>query len=240
MVTSLQSWWADNKPKGGPNKPPGMNAWKSVARLGREARVHLVFGIQQASASFFEGTEARDNFGFRIALGPTTQQSAEMAFGAGWVGRDVPATAKGRATLTTGDDGRFAEVQTYYSPELRPTGRPKNPDDKSSMDRWRAMARKAWPEEAVESARWDADKAPPLPREPHEVDEVGNRQSQVVDEVAGSGNRPVPVAAERGCSEKNADGSPCRGKHKSRGFCARHYHQHRRAGDFTTTPKESA
>lgn len=240
MTQSLQTWWSDNKPPKGGSKPPGMNAWRSVARLGREARVHLVFGIQQAAASFFEGTEARSNFSCRIALGPTESTSAEMTFGQSWVGRDVPVTAKGRATWTTGDEGRFAEIQTYYSPELRPTGRPRNEADADVVRRWHAAARQAWPEierEPASTFQSPVEVEGDLQSQPAPELEVAAETSSEVRET------PAVPSPTEDASSPTDDGKPrcrqCERPVKARGLCTKHYHRARRAGEFTTTREEA-
>lgn len=145
MTSTLGQAWRQEKPRGGGPAHPAIDAWRSVARLGRENRVHLVMGIQQAAASFFQGTEARDQFGGRLVLGPTTEESAGMMFGRTWVGRDVPAKAKGRATYIVMGDEHPVEIQTYYSPELRKDGTPRDEAQAADVGRWRALAQRAHP-----------------------------------------------------------------------------------------------
>lgn len=145
MTTTLAAAWRSDRPKGSGPTHPAIDAWRSVARLGREARVHLVMGIQQASAGFFQGTEARDQFACRYALGPTTEQSADMMFGRTWVGRDVEPRDKGRATLATQGTEVPVEVQSYYAPELRPNGAARDEKDAAEVARWRAEAERAQP-----------------------------------------------------------------------------------------------
>lgn len=151
MMSRLEAWWAGERGRGDPRTPPGVQAWKNIAVAGREARVHLVLGIQQAAAGDFDGTQIRDQFGARVALGPTSPESARMMFRDSHVGRDLPVGAKGRATVALASS--IAEAQTYYSPELKPSGNPRNPDDEGAVRQWRHLAERAHPEPARERTR---------------------------------------------------------------------------------------
>lgn len=129
--TNVAAWWKAEKTRGAARDAPALQSWKAIARLGRECRVHLVLGIQQAAADFLGGTEGRDNFGLRVACGPVTEQGARMAFGRSDVGRDVPANPKGRATVAT-MGGDPVEVQVFWTPAPRPNGAIRD-DDKAIL-----------------------------------------------------------------------------------------------------------
>lgn len=163
-----------------------------------------------------------------------------MAFGESWVGRDVPVAAKGRATLTTGDESRYREVQTYYSPELRPTGRARNEQDEATVRKWRDMAR---------AAQNEREPAPTLHSElgsegePHigpgselEVGAEPPRETPVEVEVRETPQVPPPAEPAdtrndgSGCSEPD-----CHRKVKARGMCNVHYQRARRAEKKGTT-----
>jgi hypothetical protein len=105
------AWKADG---GRGTEHPVVERWRSMSRLGRSARMHLVVGTQRPDAKVLGG-EARDNYGFRIALGAMSAEGARMMFGRVDVARDIPPSAKGRATVAVGAD-RVVEVQTYYTP----------------------------------------------------------------------------------------------------------------------------
>lgn len=129
FINRSNAWWKANKPKGASGtEHPVVERWRSMARLGRSGRMHLVVGIQRPDAKVFGG-EARDNYGFRVALGPLSEQGARMVFGRADVGRDVPQDAKGRATVGIGED-KALEAQTYYTPNPRT---PENPDEKAHL-----------------------------------------------------------------------------------------------------------
>ena len=134
FTLAVKKWWSaegamDNAPdldsgkKGKPlREAPSIDSWSSIARLGREGRVHIVVGIQQAASKIFEGTEKRDQLGYRLVLGPTTAESARMMFGRSDIGRDVPQDAKGRGTIVRVKNGPPSEVQTYWTPVPKPDG----------------------------------------------------------------------------------------------------------------------
>jgi hypothetical protein len=135
-MKQIQAWWDVERQadRSLPRQAPSNDVDGSIARLGREGGVHLVLAMQQAAARYFaDATEARGNFGCRLALGATTRESAQMMFGRVDIGRDIPATAKGRATLVvgTGTSGKAVEVQTYWTPLTLPSGatKPRTDDD---------------------------------------------------------------------------------------------------------------
>ncbi len=122
FVARANAWWKRHRPKGATGtEHPVIERHRSMARLGRSGRVHLVTGTQRPDAKVFGG-EARDNYRFRVALGSMSEQGARMVFGRADVGRDIPDTAKGRATVVLGEDGAV-EVQTYSTPNPRSTDR---------------------------------------------------------------------------------------------------------------------
>lgn len=118
FINRVNAWWKVNKPKGASGtEHPVVERHRSMARLGRSGRIHLVTGIQRPDAKVFGG-EARDNYGFRIALGKMSEQGARMVFGRADVARDdALSDFKGRATVATNDE--VMEVQTYYTPNPR-------------------------------------------------------------------------------------------------------------------------
>jgi hypothetical protein len=114
-IERSNAWWKANREKGQTGTVhPVVEQWRSIARLGRTARVHLLVGIQRPDASIFGGA-ARDNYGARVALGALSQDGAKMMFQDSSVGRDVPADAKGRATADVGSGPR--EVQVWWTPD---------------------------------------------------------------------------------------------------------------------------
>ncbi len=126
-VEDVQQWWdstRDRSPRSSdPKTAPGLGALSTVARIGRECGVHSVAALQQAASRFFGDTEARDNFGARLGLGPLSQQGAQMMFGASDIGRDVPGEFKGRSTFMPSKNADAPEVQMFFAPRPLPSGR---------------------------------------------------------------------------------------------------------------------
>jgi hypothetical protein len=125
MQVRLAEWWASLPRKRDDPRPkvaPGLEAWREIARLGAEARVHLVLSIQQANAKFMDGTEARENFGARAAFGRLSEESADMAFGNSQIGRTTP-RIRGRGVFETDIvHDEPVDGQGFYLPSPRPNG----------------------------------------------------------------------------------------------------------------------
>lgn len=113
FIARANAYWRQHKTGPG-TEHPVIEKFRSMARLGRSGRVHLVVGIQRPDAKVVGG-EARGNIRFRVALGPTTIESARMMFERTDVGRDIPEDIKGRATV--GRANNIAEVQAYNTPD---------------------------------------------------------------------------------------------------------------------------
>jgi hypothetical protein len=56
----------------------------NIARLGRQAAVHELLGMQRPDVSLLGGGEFRDNVTARLALGPLSSSGREMMFGPEW------------------------------------------------------------------------------------------------------------------------------------------------------------
>jgi DNA translocase FtsK/SpoIIIE-like protein len=133
----VNAWWKAHKGSGKGNEHPVIERWRSMARLGRSGRIHLLIGVQRPDAKVIGG-EARDNYGLRIAVGPMSSDGARMMFSGTDVGRDIPAEAKGRATLQIGQGGKAVEIQCYFTADARvATG-----DDLAHLEALRARAAK--------------------------------------------------------------------------------------------------
>jgi hypothetical protein len=131
--------------RGGRGQAPVIRKFRSMGRLGRKARVHLLMGIQRPDADIVGGA-ARANIKFRVAMGPLDDSGARMMYGRTDVGRDVPEDAKGRATAQL--NNQYVEVQCYYTPDAW------DADDLTEEDRQHlaALRRSA---EAVQSSALD-------------------------------------------------------------------------------------
>jgi len=201
-------WWKmeGRESKQQPTDPPSVEAWQSIARLGRECQVHLVLGVQQPSAKLLGGgTEARDNFGLRVSTGPTTEQSARMLFGDASIGRDVPSSIKGRATVN-GKSGTPVEVQLFDAGELHPTGKPKPGPRGEPIKPWlEALGRpdvETMLQRRIEAkaAAQSEDTPPPTPAPVAELPASPPAAQQTivgsVEEPAAGDWEPVPVTSE--------------------------------------------
>lgn len=134
-IDRVNAWWKANKERGQTGvEHPVVEKWRSIARLGRTANIHLLVGIQRPDSKKFGG-EARDNYGLRIACGALSAEGARMMFGSADIGTDVPADVLGRLTVQLGKANAESaqEVQGYWSPDAHlPEG-----DDAKILDRLR-------------------------------------------------------------------------------------------------------
>lgn len=132
---------AEAKDNGGP-KPTGtehpvMEKVRGILRLGGEAKINVVLISQQADADWLS-TEARQNFGCRVALGDPDDEARAMLFGKRTVLPDLPRTSagnpiKGRAWVSIGG-GRPRQVQTYWTPSLHAADLRDKPADRKIVD----------------------------------------------------------------------------------------------------------
>lgn len=116
-VSNVLAWYAEHKIKGDPAKPFVMEKVSSIARKGRSARVHLLFGTQRPDADFMTG-EMRDNFRARLSMGRLSPQGALMMWQSPTVGVSIPSGTRGRGTATS-PSNRPVEVQSYWTPDPR-------------------------------------------------------------------------------------------------------------------------
>lgn len=114
---NLLNWYSTIKGKGDPAKPRTLQEVASIARKGRTARVHFVFGTQRPDAEYFGG-DMRDNFRMRISLGRLSPQGAMMMWESHTIGTTIPRGCRGRAT-TINDNNDVVEIQTYRTPDPR-------------------------------------------------------------------------------------------------------------------------
>ncbi|WP_236740291.1 FtsK/SpoIIIE domain-containing protein [Mycobacteroides abscessus] len=110
----LERMWANLKPaKNAPKECPTITELGEMARLARSSRVHLVLGMQRPGHELID-TDARDNFGNRVSVGPISRIAAEMIFEDSYTGRNVP-RIKGRG-MSTGTHQDPRETQYYFTP----------------------------------------------------------------------------------------------------------------------------
>jgi hypothetical protein len=122
------------KKRTGQRTPPPLTAIRSVLSMARRAGIHVIIGTQSPDAKLFGGTGARENLQGRAAVGRIDRVRAVMAFDDGSVGRDLPETVKGRATVQVGDN-EPEEFQTYWVPD------PADPEKENTAEDWETLAR---------------------------------------------------------------------------------------------------
>jgi DNA segregation ATPase FtsK/SpoIIIE-like protein len=138
FIERANEFWQDCGESG--REHPVVRKWRTIARLGRSGKVHLLVGIQRPDSKVMGG-ESRDNFAFRVGLGPLSQEAARMLFGRSHVGRDVPQDAKGRATVAVGARDDATEVQCYWTPRIGRRGA--SGDERRYLDEVRAAGERA-------------------------------------------------------------------------------------------------
>lgn len=112
-VVLTRLWNSGLKPKNGPKEPPTLTELGELARLSRTTRIHLELGMQRPDHDLID-TEARDNFGNKVSVGPISRIAAEMLFEDSYTGRSVP-RIKGRG-MSIGTHEQPRETQYYFSP----------------------------------------------------------------------------------------------------------------------------
>jgi hypothetical protein len=105
LTTAIDDLW---KQQGNKGTAAAFSWQQQILWRGRAAAVHVFTFAQQFNARVFLNTDMRDQYMFRIAAGPQTAQSWQMAF-PGQKKRTIP-RKKGRAFYSVGPDG-IREVQ---------------------------------------------------------------------------------------------------------------------------------
>lgn len=180
------------KDEGGP-KPTGtehpvMEKVRGILRLGGEAKINVVLISQQADADWLS-TEARQNFGVRVALGDPDDEARGMLFGKSAILPKLPRKAsgdpiKGRAWVSVGG-GQPRQVQTYWTPSLHASDL-RNPDDRAIIDALGIDLPGLEPAPAAAEAESEESAAP-----------VEVEVDDDLDEVTERGDRPPPAPSDR-------------------------------------------
>lgn len=171
-VTSLLEFvderYEETKPRGGKSKAPVLKWLANILRLGRTAKIHLVFGMQRADAQILGG-EARDNFGTRITLGKLESKEGSMMI---WndpaIGVSVP-KHPGRAVSRI--NGIPTMVQAAYTA---------NPDVEHP-DYHAGMVHAMRPKHEVYSRKAVAEPIPPVGTDSDEISWLHILESKLLD-----------------------------------------------------------
>lgn len=105
----------------GRGEHPSFRSLRTIISMGREARIHVVLITQQADASWL-GSDARGNFGVRVALGELPAVSERQMFESGANLPPLPthdngSAIKGRARMSVGG-GAPVDIQVYWTEPL--------------------------------------------------------------------------------------------------------------------------
>jgi hypothetical protein len=179
---TLMDIYPDLKAKGDPARPSALRKFPSVMRKAREARVHILLGLQRPDAEFLTG-EARDNFGCRISMGRLSVQGALMMWEDSSTGVGLPRKSRGLG-VTLNHDSRPAEFRAFYIPDPRKV-RPSDTDDIALLDALRPT-----------TTRHERMMIVPPKAEP-DIDDVNNGEPLPPTYTDWATARIVPYDAER-------------------------------------------
>lgn len=147
-VSRMKAYFQSGKsPAGRPGSGksnPAIDAIDELLTLARKCGIHLILATQSPYASGFGADGMRQNLEGRIAMGRVDKDVSNMMFGRR-IGADVPASAKGRATIQTGE-GPIIEIQTYWVPDPADS----DPHRKNTPEDWDILRRLGMTEESIE------------------------------------------------------------------------------------------
>ena len=75
LLAMVDTRYAETRTEGMSAKAPVLEWLKSIARLGRSAKIHVVLDMQRPDATIIDG-ELRDNFGARISMGQLSRPAS--------------------------------------------------------------------------------------------------------------------------------------------------------------------
>lgn len=90
------------------------DAVRSIARLGRAAKVHIILCTQRAEVAAIGGGDAKNNYGFRILLGHGDKTASMMALDT-MSGTEIEPNIKGRGIISR--NGAETKFQSYWTPK---------------------------------------------------------------------------------------------------------------------------
>jgi hypothetical protein len=136
----------DGKPlkKTGQRQAPPLVAIGSVLAMARKCGIYLMIATQSPDADVFGKSGIRQNLPGRATVGAIDVIRAKMMYNDAGVGRDIPSSAKGRATFQIGD-GQPIEAQTYYVPDPADA----DPNYRNTPEDWDILLRLGMPQELI-------------------------------------------------------------------------------------------
>lgn len=103
LIAMMKQYYDEIKERGDPKNPPWLSAIMMILWQGRYAGFHVITGAQQANAQVLINSDARDQYGLKIAAGPTSHNAWGMMFGPGTPTVN-PGQGKGRAVAGVGPE----------------------------------------------------------------------------------------------------------------------------------------
>lgn len=125
LVAMMRMHYDDVKERGGPKNPPWLTQIMMILWEGRAARCHVITGAQQANAQVLINSDARDQYGLKIAAGPQSINAWRMMFG--MAPPELGARVKGRAIAGVGSElvtVQLAQLNAEDARKLALGGRP--------------------------------------------------------------------------------------------------------------------
>lgn len=200
LLAAVEQRYADTKEKGMKSKPPVLDWLGNIARLGRSAKMHLVYGMQRPDTTIIDG-EQRDNFGARISLGKLKSSAGSVMM---WdnhaIGCQVP-PIPGRAISLI--DNQPTMIQATLNASPNPSHDDYNPGIIAAMT----------PPEQIYGFKRILEPTPQLDPDSGETQDVvwsDILESKIVD----SNNEEIifdPVASEESRQMRRRPATPARG-----------------------------
>ena len=182
---------------------PSIEWLKNIVQMGREAKMYVIAGTQQADASWL-GTAARNQFSLRIALGNIDAIPSRQLFGTPGATTGL-SKDRGRAWIAMGSGNLWPEqAQVWWVPKLEA-----NPsdEDRALLDRLGLTVPDATTErklDAATRARLGITQSPAEPHEgeaddpeePPEKDEGGDASPSADEQHQGPAAPPAQTLGE--------------------------------------------
>lgn len=130
--------------RGGEKVPGAIRALQSVIQMARKVGIHIIISTQSPDARMFGTSGVRQNLAGRATVGAIDDIRARMIFGKSDVGRDIPSSAKGRATVQIGERTPV-ECQTWWVPDPADA----DPNYDNTVDDWKTLIRLGMPDDKV-------------------------------------------------------------------------------------------
>lgn len=139
-VSGMKDENGDPYKRPGEKQPSPITVIMAIISLARKCGIHLILSTQSPDANLFGKSGNRQNMAGRATVGAIDAVRALMMYGDSSVGRDIPSSAKGRATVQIGD-GEPVEVQTFFVPDPADA----DPNYNNTAEDWATLLRLGMP-----------------------------------------------------------------------------------------------